>query len=168
MPYIGNAPRTANFLIDQFSGDNTEVNFTLSLAPGSLISILVFISGVRQSISDYSLNGAVLTFSSPPATGSNNIEVVHIAHDSGTVPSDLSVSTAKLQDSSVTDSKLSTTTVCVPPVALVAAFEDGPATVTVDKPTGNSKSFGLKLYEVKLDFPIHYSPPIMLPLNQTH
>lgn len=111
MPYIGNAPRTANFLIDQFSGDNTEVNFTLSLAPGSLISILVFISGVRQSISDYSLNGAVLTFSSPPATGSNNIEVVHIAHDSGTVPSDLSVSTAKLQDSSVTDSKLSTTTV---------------------------------------------------------
>lgn len=111
MPYIGNAPRTANFLIDQFDGDNSEVNFTLSLAPGSLISILVFISGVRQSIDDYSLNGAVLTFSSPPATGTKNIEVVHIAHDSGTVPSDLSVSTLKLQDRAVTDTKLANTAV---------------------------------------------------------
>ena len=34
MSYIGNRAKTANFLVDQFDGDNSTTEFNLTVAPG--------------------------------------------------------------------------------------------------------------------------------------
>ena len=53
MSYIGNLPKTANFAVDTFSGDNATVNFTLRDAPATTSAILVFVGGIRQQTDSY-------------------------------------------------------------------------------------------------------------------
>jgi hypothetical protein len=67
----------------------------------------VFVSGVYQEKDTYSLSGTTLTFSDAPPTGTGNIEVVWTAPLSIGVPSDGTVSTAKIADNNVTLAKLS-------------------------------------------------------------
>jgi hypothetical protein len=62
LAYIGNEPRTANFIVDSFDGDGSEDDFTLTVAPASKSSLLVFVSGARQNVAAYSLSGTTLTF----------------------------------------------------------------------------------------------------------
>jgi hypothetical protein len=60
--------------IQDFTGDGTTVNFTLSAIPASKNATQVNINGVYQNKNTYSLAGAVLTFSqAPPLT--STIEV---------------------------------------------------------------------------------------------
>ena len=62
-----------------FSGDNSTTVFTLSSAILDEANTQVYIDGVYQSILNYSTTGASLTFSTPPPTGTNNLEVINIA-----------------------------------------------------------------------------------------
>lgn len=59
----------------QFSGTGSQTAFTVSPAPASKDAIDVYISGVYQAKSTYSLSGTTLTFTSAPPSGTNNIEV---------------------------------------------------------------------------------------------
>ncbi len=103
MPYLGNPPRVANFLIDTFSGDNSETQFNMQIPVGSPAAILVFLDGVRQATESYAVNNRVITFDAAPFTGTNNIEILHIAMGvTASAPSDLSVSDAKLLPTGVT------------------------------------------------------------------
>lgn len=97
MPYVGNPPRNANFLIDQFNGNSVDTNFSLQLAPASTASMIVMVDGIRQSVDSYSLVGNTLVFSEAPPTGTNNIEVVHFT---------LGVTTSEVSDSTISDNKL--------------------------------------------------------------
>lgn len=107
MAYIGNSPTSATFAIDSFNGDGSTVNFTLRESPVSTSSILVFVGGVRQATDTYSLSGTTLTFTEAPPSGTNNIQVLFLGLGaSPTVPTDGSVTAAKLADSSVTTAKL--------------------------------------------------------------
>lgn len=63
------------FSLNTFSGDASQTSFTLSQTPDSVDHTDVFIGGVYQQKSTYSLAGATLTFSEAPPTGTNNIEV---------------------------------------------------------------------------------------------
>jgi len=58
-----------------FSGTGAETAFTLNYAPINEDGIDVYISGVYQQKSQYSVSGTTLTFSSAPANGTDNIEV---------------------------------------------------------------------------------------------
>lgn len=58
-----------------FSGTGAQTAFTLSKVPNSEDAIDVYISGVYQQKSTYSVSGSTLTFSSAPPSGTNNIEV---------------------------------------------------------------------------------------------
>lgn len=58
-----------------FSGTGAQTAFTLSSTPSSKDALDVYISGVYQQKSKYSLSGSTLTFTSAPASGTNNIEV---------------------------------------------------------------------------------------------
>ena len=59
---IGNSPT-----LDTFTGDGSTTAFTLSINPGSENNTNVFVNGVYQNKSTYSVSGTTLTFSSAPA-----------------------------------------------------------------------------------------------------
>jgi microcystin-dependent protein len=93
---------STNVAVDQFSGNGSTVAFTLSGDAGSENNTQVFVSGVYQEKDTYSLSGTTLTFSAAPPTGTGNIEVVWTAPLSIGVPSDGTVTSAKMADVGVT------------------------------------------------------------------
>ena len=96
---VGNL--AANVAVNQFSGNGSTTAFTLTQAPTGTNNIDVYISGVRQDSSRYSVSGTTLTFVTAPPTGTNNIEVKIGGTLSIGTPSDASVTAAKLVDSAV-------------------------------------------------------------------
>ena len=54
---------------DQFTGDGSTLNFTLSRTPEDEQFVFVSINGVLQHTSAYSIAGKTLTFTAAPATG---------------------------------------------------------------------------------------------------
>ena len=89
MPYVG-APVLGTFgtgTKDRFSGNNSSTAFTMSRSVGNANDIDVFVENVRQEPSiAYNVSGTTLTFTGTPATGSNNIYVVHKAASVNVVP----------------------------------------------------------------------------------
>lgn len=75
MSYIGKGLLHGSYIHDSFNGDGSTVNFTLSTSPGSANALLVMVDNVLQSPSAFSVDGTTLTFSSAPASGTNNINV---------------------------------------------------------------------------------------------
>ena len=107
MAYLGNVPKTANFAVDTFSGDNATVNFTLRDAPATTSAILVFVGGIRQQTDSYTLSGTTLQFTEAPPTGTNNIQVLFLGiGTTTTVPADGTVSTIKIANQAVTGDKV--------------------------------------------------------------
>jgi len=102
MSYIGNQVTTVPFIADTFSGTGSATTFTLTRAPAGTAAIAVFISGVYQSPSTYTLSGIAILFNSAPTAGTNNIVVLHLGNGSITqVPSDGSVTNIKMDNSGV-------------------------------------------------------------------
>jgi hypothetical protein len=104
MAYIGNQVSSVPFIIDTFSGTGSATVFgQLTRAPAGVASIAVYISGVYKTPGvDYTLNGDMISFTSAPASGTNNIVIHHMGNGSATqVPSDGSVTGAKLTVNSV-------------------------------------------------------------------
>lgn len=97
-----------NMNVDVFSGNASTTAFTLSADPSNKNNTNVFIGGVYQAKSTYSVSGTTLTFSSAPPSGTNNIEVEYGTPLAIGTPSDDTVSTAKLQAGAVTPAKMST------------------------------------------------------------
>ena len=90
MAYVGNPVDTQNtfqsLVGKRFSGDGSETEFTLDVAPSSTLDIEVFVGNVRQDPnSAYTLSGTTLTFTGAPPSGTNNIYVVHQAKSVGTI-----------------------------------------------------------------------------------
>ena len=78
MSYIGNAPISAAFLTDTFSGTGSQTAFTMTVAPANTSSIIVAVTGVLQDPSTYSVSGTTLTFSAAPPSGTSNISVRYL------------------------------------------------------------------------------------------
>jgi hypothetical protein len=78
MSYIGNAPISAAFLTDTFSGTGSQTAYTMTVAPANTSSIIVAVTGVLQDPSTYSVSGTTLTFSAAPPTGTSNISVRYL------------------------------------------------------------------------------------------
>jgi len=68
---------SGSYTIQNFTGNNVTVSFTLSSAPNSENSTFVYINGVYQNKNTYSVNGVTLLFSeAPPIT--SIVEVMYI------------------------------------------------------------------------------------------
>ena len=65
-----------------FSGDGVNKVFTLTTAAGAGNSTQVYIAGVYQNRSTYSVAGTTLTFSTAPVAGTNNIEFINFLTNS--------------------------------------------------------------------------------------
>ena len=90
MAYVGTPIDTANQFQSlqgkRFDGDGSTTAFTLDIAPSSVFDIEVFVENVRQDPnSAYTLSGTTLTFTGAPASGTNNIYVIHQAKAVGTI-----------------------------------------------------------------------------------
>ena len=89
MPYLGTAAQGTfgTGTKDRFSGDNSNTSFTMSRSVSNANDIDVFVENVRQEPSiAYTVSGTTLSFTGTPATGSNNIYVVHKAASVNVVP----------------------------------------------------------------------------------
>lgn len=86
-----------NVVVDPFTGDGTTTAFTLSGDPISKNNTALFIGGVYQNKASYTLSGTTITPGGTVATGVK-IEVVWTQPLVVGVPSDASVTTAKLAD----------------------------------------------------------------------
>ena len=120
---------SSEFIVSTFSGDNSTTVFTLA-SQATETNTNVYIDGVYQSKSGYSVDGATLTFSAAPPAGVA-IEVIAANQIvvSTTIASDGSVTTAKLAANAVTTSKLAVNAVTTAKleaafVARVTALED--------------------------------------------
>ena len=80
MAYLGASP-LGGFTSpakDSFSGDNSTTAFTMTQSVGSPNQIDVFVDNVRQAPpTAYTVSDKTITFTGTPATGTNNIYVVH-------------------------------------------------------------------------------------------
>ena len=80
MPYLGSEPAVgfASTTKQAFSGDASAVAFTLSRAASVATDLEVFVDNVQQEpTTAFGVSGTTLTFTAAPATGTNNIYVVH-------------------------------------------------------------------------------------------
>ena len=105
--YLGKEPQFTQFPSKFFNGDGTAMTVSLDYSPPNEAALLVFIDGVRQDTDAYNISGTSLTFTGTVASGTNNVQVVHmgLAMDVG-VPGDDTISTVKIADDAVTAAKL--------------------------------------------------------------
>ena len=97
MSYLGNEPQFTQYPSKFFNGNGTAQTVALDYAPPNAAALLVFIDGVRQDTSAYTLAGTNLTFTGSVPSGTNNVQVVHmgLTLDVG-VPGDNTVTGAKI------------------------------------------------------------------------
>jgi hypothetical protein len=98
------------FTVDKFTATSSQTAFTLSTAPVSVKSILVFVDGVMQTeTTHYTLSGVTLTIGSALTAG-QQVSVVHLGFStvSRTAFTDGSVTTAMIADGAITSDKIAT------------------------------------------------------------
>ena len=114
MAYIGNKPTVGNFQIcDAISVVNGQAAYTMqvggvNVSPQSASHMIVSLNGtIQKPGSSFTVSGSTITFASNLATGDviDFIQILGNVLDLG-VPSDATVSTAKIVDGAVTSAKL--------------------------------------------------------------
>ena len=80
MSYIGEQPRFSDYPSQLISPNGVLTSFTLTNSVASPASIIVCISGVKQSVNSYAVTGTLLDFGAgnPPPSGTNTLEVVYL------------------------------------------------------------------------------------------
>ena len=138
MAFIGTPLDTRNTFQSlqgkRFNGDGSETEFTLDVAPSSVLDIEVFVGNVRQDPnSAYTLSGTTLTFTGAPPSGTNNIYVVHQAKAVGTIDPPATETIAKTFSGNVTMS--GTNTLSGATTVSGALTASGGATISGTTPT---------------------------------
>ena len=114
MAYIGKTPTIGNFQVcDAISVVNNQAAYTMqvggvNVSPESSNHMLVSLNGILQrSGSSFTVSGSTITFASNLVTGDviDFIQILGNVLDLG-VPSDATVSTAKIVDGAITSAKL--------------------------------------------------------------
>ena len=96
-----------NFTIDEFVGVAAQTTFTLTASVGSINALLVYIDGIVQPTSAYALptTTSIQFLTAPPA--SSIIRCLHLGFQSTVgVPSDGTITTAKIAANAVTSAKI--------------------------------------------------------------
>ena len=80
MSYIGEQPRFSDYPSQLISPNGILTSFTLTNSVGTPASIIVSISGVKQSVGAYAVTGTTLDFGAgnPPPSGTNTLEIVYL------------------------------------------------------------------------------------------
>jgi hypothetical protein len=102
------APPTVGFLYtNTFTGNGTTTVFNLTQAPATIDNTQLFIDGIYQPKSGYSISGQLLTITPAPASGSDIEISIGVPSDTTTVTvTDGAISTAKIETAAVTTPKI--------------------------------------------------------------
>lgn len=110
MSYLGSSATTQAFTpaIDSFSGNGSTTVFTLSRPVASVAQIQVTVGSTPQNPNTaFTVNGNTLTFTSAPASGTNNIYVYYTSPITQVIaPSAGTVQTSSMATGAVTQSIL--------------------------------------------------------------
>jgi hypothetical protein len=105
MAYIGNQVSSVLFTVNTFSGDSSATSFgPMDRAPAGPASVAVFVGGSYKTPSvDYTISGDYVNFTTPPASGTNNIVVHHLGNGvmATQTPVDGSVTGTKITSNSI-------------------------------------------------------------------
>jgi hypothetical protein len=105
---IAAAVSGSNLNIDSMTGDGSDTTLSLSITPVNENNTQVFIDGVYQNKSTYSISGTTLTFSTAPPSGTA-VEVMTFTQTDINVPVDGTITSAKLSGALTTPSTLAVT-----------------------------------------------------------
>ena len=99
--------------VNEFTGNGSTTSFTLS-APAIENNTFVYINGVYQFKSTYSVSGNTITFSTaPPNTSGIEVVLAAFVTTQLPVPGDNTVTTAKIVDGAVTAAKIASAPISV-------------------------------------------------------
>jgi hypothetical protein len=87
MSYLGSPPASQAFApgTDVFSGNGSQVAFTLSRNVATANDIQVTINNVVQQPVNYAVSGSALTISAAPSAGTNNVYVRYLSTNLTTI-----------------------------------------------------------------------------------
>jgi len=80
MSYLGNSPELNTFTlgVEKFNGSGACTTFTLTRDIDDPNYLEVVVGGVQQTPNDaYAVTNGVLTFTTPPGLGTNNVVVIY-------------------------------------------------------------------------------------------
>ena len=96
--------------LDTFTGDNTTTDFTLTIDPISENNVWVFLDGVYQEKSEFSVSGTTLSFVTAPASG-DSVEVITPTITAVNAPSIDSINSVTMfNESNIVPNVVTTTT----------------------------------------------------------
>jgi len=93
-----------------FTGDGSTVAFTLSISPTNENNTQIYIDGVYQHKSTYTVSGTTLTFDTAPVN-STAIDVIMFSQTALNTPASDTVTTSTIADANVTSAKLASNSV---------------------------------------------------------
>ena len=105
--HVKSAVSGTNLSHNQFTANGTDTQFTLGITPVHENNTMVYIDGVYQNKTSYTVSGTTLDFGSgnpPPA--SSKVECMTMNQLDISVPIDDTISTAKIQALAVTEAKI--------------------------------------------------------------
>ena len=96
---------------NNFTGDNSTTDFTLTIAPMNENNTFVYLDGVYQEKSEYSVSGTTLSFTTAPATSDSIEVIIPKATELNSISADAINSIDKFDDTAIIGSALTSTTV---------------------------------------------------------
>jgi hypothetical protein len=99
-----------------FSGDGSTTAFTLSISPTNENNTQIYIDGVYQHKSTYTVSGTTLTFDTAPVN-STAIDVIMFSQTTLNTPASDTVTTSTIADANVTSAKLASNSVTTVKIA---------------------------------------------------
>ena len=103
--HVRSAVAGSSIVQDSFTGDGSTTDFTLSINPTSELNTQVYVDGVYQNKSTYTVSGTTLAFDTAPVS-TTAIEVIIMSQTAVNAPTSNSVTTSTIVDGNVTTSKI--------------------------------------------------------------
>ena len=105
---------------NNFTGDNTTTDFTLTLAPMNANNTFVYFDGVYQEKSEYSVSGTTLSFNTAPALNDSIEVIIPKATELNSPSADSINSIDQFDDTAIIGSALTSTTLATTSQSTIA------------------------------------------------
>jgi hypothetical protein len=103
--HVRSAVSGSSIVQDSFTGNGSTTDFTLSINPTSELNTQVYVDGVYQNKSTYTVSGTTLAFDTAPVN-TTAIEVIIMSQTAVNAPTSNSVTTSTIVDGNVTTAKI--------------------------------------------------------------